>query len=162
MIVHGDATGVDESVANGFRAMEGVSSRRVGTGSGTGAGLLGSGEMIRAGTDICVAMHRFVYNGNWTKHRPAGDRGGGPTYLHGFGAGGAEAPGVDDPWREQTRRARSDPSRALGEILAKSMAVRHPHGYNAIRLSHHPQVLFQHGIATPAMYGRNTAHWQAH
>jgi hypothetical protein len=84
VIVHGDGTGVDESFATAARGL-GVAVEahpadwdRL----GLGAGSIRNGEMVRAGADLCVVVHRFLINSKVTKDcaRQAIEAGI-PTYL---------------------------------------------------------------------------------
>lgn len=84
VIVHGDATGVDESFATAAKGL-GVSVEAHPAAwdrLGKRAGPIRNGEMVRAGADLCIAVHRFVFNSKGTKDcaRQAVEAGI-PTYL---------------------------------------------------------------------------------
>lgn len=87
VIVHGDATGVDESFATAAKGF-GLSveahpvTDRDWQEKGKRAGPIRNGEMVRAGADLCIAVHRFIFNSKGTKDcaRQAIEAGI-PTYL---------------------------------------------------------------------------------
>ena len=84
VIVHGDATGVDESFAVAAKGLGVVVEAHPADWDRLGkrAGPIRNGEMIRAGVDLCIAVHRFVMNSKGTKDcaRQAIEAGI-PTYL---------------------------------------------------------------------------------
>ena len=73
MIVHGDATGVDESFATAAKGLGVAVEAHPADWDRLGkkAGPMRNGEMVRAGADLCIAVHRFIFNSKGTKDCPA-------------------------------------------------------------------------------------------
>ena len=68
-IIHGDSTGVDESFATAAKGLGLKVYAYPATWDRYGdvAGPIRNSEMVRAGTELCIAMHRFLANGRGTK-----------------------------------------------------------------------------------------------
>ncbi len=69
VIVHGDATGVDESFATAAKGLGVAVEAHPADWDRLGkrAGPIRNGEMIRAGAELCLAVHRFIFNSKGTK-----------------------------------------------------------------------------------------------
>ena len=86
-IVHGGATGVDESFATACKGL-GIAAEAHPVSDedwqrlGKRAGPLRNRAMVQAGADLCIAVHRFIFNSKGTKDcaRQAIEAGI-PTYL---------------------------------------------------------------------------------
>jgi hypothetical protein len=87
VVVHGGATGVDESFDSACRGLGVKTEVHPVTGGdwerlGKKAGPLRNEEMVRAGAGLCVALHRFLSNSKGTKDCVRRAVGAGiPTYL---------------------------------------------------------------------------------
>jgi hypothetical protein len=84
IIVHGDATGVDESFGTAARGLGLVVEAHPAHWDRFGkyAGPKRNGEMVAAGADLCIAVHRFVFNTKGTKDCARRAIAAGiPTYL---------------------------------------------------------------------------------
>jgi hypothetical protein len=84
IILHGGATGVDESFATVARGLKVATEAHPAEWDrlGNRAGPIRNGEMIAAGATLCIALHRFLHGSKGTKDccRQA-IAAGIPTYL---------------------------------------------------------------------------------
>jgi YspA, cpYpsA-related SLOG family len=99
VIVHGGATGVDESFATAAKGLGVAADAHPGNWRGVGAAREESEadqkrEMVRAGAGLCLAVHRFTFNSKGTKDYarlaveaddvpPVVGSGGGPAGIRG-------------------------------------------------------------------------------
>lgn len=84
VIVHGDATGVDESFGTAAKGLGLTVEPHPADWDrfGKGAGPKRNAEMVAAGADLCIAVHRFVFNSKGTKDAARRAIAAGiPTYL---------------------------------------------------------------------------------
>jgi hypothetical protein len=87
IIVHGGATGVDESFALAAKGLGVAAEAHPVTDEewerlGTRAGPIRNGEMVKAGAALCLAVHRFIFNSKGTKDCARQAIAAGiPTYL---------------------------------------------------------------------------------
>ena len=98
-IVHGDATGVDDSFGTAAKGLGLTVEAHPAAWDehGDAAGPIRNSVMVRAGADLCIALHRFTANSRGTKDCVGkSPRGGNPGLSHRFGASHAEAVGADD------------------------------------------------------------------